>query len=103
MICCRVPTVACLQVPSPTENTIRYLSMHDNKYMRYFRGHTEEVTSLDISPNSDAFLSAAKVGSALCLVHILTPAPMSMHASTKVTSPSSLPTAALVRLGHSMA
>ena len=35
--------------------------MHDNKYMRYFRGHTEEITSLDISPNSDAFLTAAKV------------------------------------------
>ena len=51
----------CKQVSAPSENAVRYLSMHDNKYMRYFRGHTEEITSLDISPNSDAFLTAAKV------------------------------------------
>ena len=50
-----------VQVSAPSENAIRYLSMHDNKYMRYFRGHSDQVTSLDISPNSDAFLTAAKV------------------------------------------
>ncbi len=40
-------------------DTIRYLSSHDNTYIRYFRGHTEPVTSIALSPSSDNFLSSS--------------------------------------------
>ena len=43
------------------EHFIRYLSTHENVYLRYFRGHTARVTSLSMSPKSDLFLSAALV------------------------------------------
>lgn len=42
--------------------------MHDNKYIRYFSGHSERVTGLCLSPKTDMFLSAAMV-----LVHPSTP------------------------------
>jgi COMPASS component SWD2 len=33
--------------------------MYDNKYLRYFRGHSEKVVSLSMSPTDDYFLSAS--------------------------------------------
>lgn len=41
------------------DDGIRYLSMHDNSFIRYFRGHTGRVTSLALSPSGDHFLSAS--------------------------------------------
>jgi COMPASS component SWD2 len=41
------------------DNSIRYLSMHDNRYLRYFKGHRERVTALSMSPLDDSFLSAS--------------------------------------------
>lgn len=41
------------------DDGIRYLSMHDNSFIRYFRGHTGRVTSLSVSPSDDKFLSAS--------------------------------------------
>ena len=41
------------------DDTIRYLSLHDNKYIRYFPGHTKKVVSLCISPIDDTFLSGS--------------------------------------------
>ncbi|KAL0273683.1 UNVERIFIED_CONTAM: hypothetical protein PYX00_006306 [Menopon gallinae] len=41
------------------DDTIRYLSLHDNKFIRYFPGHTKKVVSLCISPVEDTFLSAS--------------------------------------------
>jgi len=41
---------------------IRYLSLHDLKYMRYFKGHRKPVTSLAMSPVSDHFTSASLDG-----------------------------------------
>lgn len=40
-------------------NDIRYLSLYDNKYLRYFRGHSDIVTSLSMSPSDDSFLSSS--------------------------------------------
>jgi len=40
-------------------DTIRYLSTHDNQFLRYFKGHTAPVTSLSLSPGSDTFLSCS--------------------------------------------
>uniref|UniRef100_A0A8R1DN84 WD_REPEATS_REGION domain-containing protein n=1 Tax=Caenorhabditis japonica TaxID=281687 RepID=A0A8R1DN84_CAEJA len=42
------------------DNTIRYLSLTDNKYIRYFQGHDGLVTGLNVSPLDDMFLSVAK-------------------------------------------
>ena len=41
------------------DDGIRYLSTHDNSYIRYFRGHTGRVTSLSLCPSNDTFLSAS--------------------------------------------
>ncbi|KDE07220.1 hypothetical protein MVLG_02443 [Microbotryum lychnidis-dioicae p1A1 Lamole] len=38
---------------------IRYLSLHDNNYIRYFKGHTKKVVSLEMSPVEDHFISGA--------------------------------------------
>ena len=46
------------------DHGIRYHSLHDNKYIRYFTGHTERVTGLCLSPSTDLFLSSGEVGSA---------------------------------------
>lgn len=41
------------------DDGIRYLSMHDNSFIRYFKGHTDKVTCLTMSPSNDNFLSAS--------------------------------------------
>lgn len=41
------------------DDGIRYLSTHDNSYIRYFKGHTKRVTSLTMCPSNDSFLSAS--------------------------------------------
>ncbi|KAJ3412841.1 WD repeat-containing protein 82 [Chytridiales sp. JEL 0842] len=45
-----------------SEYAIRYLSFHDNKYLRYFKGHTGRVTGLEMSPLDDQFLSCSTDG-----------------------------------------
>ena len=40
-------------------DTIRYLSTHDNQYIRYFAGHTGTVTCLTMNPGNDTFLSCS--------------------------------------------
>jgi COMPASS component SWD2 len=41
------------------EPAIRYLSLHDNAYLRYFCGHESRVTALEMSPLNDTFMSGA--------------------------------------------
>ncbi|CAF9908010.1 member of Set1p complex, histone methyl transferase [Imshaugia aleurites] len=41
------------------DDCIRYLSTHDNAFLRYFRGHTQPVTSLCLCPGADTFLSTS--------------------------------------------
>jgi COMPASS component SWD2 len=40
------------------DDTIRYHSLHDNKYLQYFRGHAARVVSLEMSAVDDGFMSA---------------------------------------------
>ncbi|KAI8932183.1 hypothetical protein NX059_011063 [Plenodomus lindquistii] len=42
------------------DDTIRFLSTHDNSYIRYFKGHTDTVTTIALCPSSDTFLSCSK-------------------------------------------
>ena len=41
------------------DDCIRYLSTHDNAFLRYFRGHTQPVTSLSLCPSADTFISCS--------------------------------------------
>ena len=41
-------------------HAINYLSLHDNKILRQFRGHSGEVTSISMSPVDDSFLTSSK-------------------------------------------
>jgi len=41
------------------DDTIRYHSLHDNKYLQYFRGHKGRVVSLEMSPLDDGFMSGS--------------------------------------------
>ncbi|XP_061363587.1 protein ANTHESIS POMOTING FACTOR 1 isoform X4 [Gastrolobium bilobum] len=39
--------------------SLRYLSMYDNRYLRYFKGHKQRVVSLCMSPINDSFMSGS--------------------------------------------
>ncbi|KAL2313686.1 Set1 complex component swd2 [Schizosaccharomyces pombe] len=41
------------------DNTVRYLDVVTNRYLRYFPGHKQTVTSIDVSPADETFLSAS--------------------------------------------
>ncbi|KAG5527216.1 hypothetical protein RHGRI_028200 [Rhododendron griersonianum] len=42
-----------------TGESLRYLSMYDNRCLRYFKGHKERVVSLCMSPVNDSFMSGS--------------------------------------------
>ncbi|KAI8620521.1 WD40-repeat-containing domain protein [Chytriomyces sp. MP71] len=44
------------------DDAIRYLSFHDNKFLRYFVGHTSRVTAIEMCPQDDQFMSASLDG-----------------------------------------
>lgn len=46
-------------VASPVDHAIRYLSLHDKRYLRSFRGHTDRVVALEMSPKEDMLASAS--------------------------------------------
>nr|CAG4637810.1 EOG090X073E [Chydorus sphaericus] len=48
-----------IHASTKVDDTIRYLSLHDNKYIRYFPGHTKKVVTLSMSPVDDMFLSGS--------------------------------------------
>ncbi|KAH6642180.1 WD repeat-containing protein-like protein [Boeremia exigua] len=41
------------------DDTLRFLSTHDNSYIRYFKGHEDTVTSIALCPSSDTFISCS--------------------------------------------
>ncbi|KAG9013866.1 member of Set1p complex, histone methyl transferase [Tulasnella sp. JGI-2019a] len=41
------------------DDTIRYHSLHDNKYLQYFKGHKKSVVSLEVHPLEDTFMSGS--------------------------------------------
>lgn len=44
---------------SQDSHAIRYLSLYDNTYIRYFKGHKGLVTSMEMSPINDTFISCS--------------------------------------------
>ena len=51
-------------VASPEDHAIRYMSLHDNRYLRAFRAHTDKLVSVEMSPKEDIFTSASMDGTA---------------------------------------
>jgi COMPASS component SWD2 len=50
----------CQEATDYLTDTIRYLSTHDNSYLRYFEGHEKNVTCLSLHPGQDNFLSCSE-------------------------------------------
>ncbi|OCF56750.1 compass component swd2 [Kwoniella mangroviensis CBS 10435] len=44
------------------DHAVRYHSMHDNKYLAYYKGHTARVRSVDMNPLDDTFITAGDDG-----------------------------------------
>jgi COMPASS component SWD2 len=42
------------------EHLIKYWSSYDNRIIHNFKGHTDDITALDMSPKNDLFISTAK-------------------------------------------
>lgn len=59
----------CLYITTPdpenqqeVDNSIRYLSLSDKKYLRYFKGHKAQVVSLAVDPVHDGFITSSVDG-----------------------------------------
>jgi len=54
---------------------VRYLSLHDNQYLRYFVGHSGRVNSIAMSPVRDTFVSGSSADQTVCLWDLRTEHP----------------------------
>ncbi len=52
--------VICSSRNGSWDDTLRYLSLHTNRFLRYFKGHRGKVTGLAMSPLNDTFASASQ-------------------------------------------
>lgn len=50
---------AIVHASTKEDDSVRYHSLHDNKYLQYFKGHTGRVISLEVSPVDDGFMSGS--------------------------------------------
>jgi WD40 repeat protein len=44
------------------DHAIRHLNLTGQCFLHYFKGHTEKVTTVAMSPKTDMFMSASQVG-----------------------------------------
>ncbi|KAF8212530.1 WD40-repeat-containing domain protein [Mycena galopus ATCC 62051] len=51
---------AIVHASTKEDDTVRYHSLHDNKYLQYFKGHKGRVVSLEVSPVDDGFMSGSQ-------------------------------------------
>lgn len=49
----------CVYASTKGEDSIRYLSIDEKKFVRYFTGHKNKVTSLEMSPSNTTFISCS--------------------------------------------
>nr|AAF90187.1 WD repeat protein [Histoplasma capsulatum] len=49
-----------LHASTKVDDSLRLLDLHNESYLRYFSGHTDKVTSIAVSPGTDAVLSCSK-------------------------------------------
>jgi COMPASS component SWD2 len=50
-----------------TDQSLRYWDLYENKFVRFFNGHTGPVTSLDVHPYEDLFISSSTTDSTALL------------------------------------
>lgn len=55
----------CLYASTPTvgeaaDHSVRYLSLTSKAYLRYFKGHKDQVLALEVHPVADTFVTAAR-------------------------------------------
>ncbi|XP_057812574.2 protein ANTHESIS POMOTING FACTOR 1 isoform X2 [Cryptomeria japonica] len=53
------PTSVLYSSKNGWDESLRHLSLMDNKYLRYFKGHHDRVVSLCMSPKSETFMSGS--------------------------------------------
>lgn len=53
------PTTVIYSSKNGWDESLRLLSLHDNKYLRYFRGHHDRVVSLSLCARAECFLSGS--------------------------------------------
>ncbi|KAH9321691.1 hypothetical protein KI387_016330, partial [Taxus chinensis] len=53
------PTSVLYSSKNGWDESLRHLSLMDNKYLRYFKGHHDRVVSLCMSPKSEMFMSGS--------------------------------------------
>lgn len=67
---------SCVLFSSERNNSdIKYLCAYDNRYLRYFKGHSAKVTSISMNPCDDSFLTAS-LDKSICLWNLSTPNPI---------------------------
>ncbi|XP_057417511.1 protein ANTHESIS POMOTING FACTOR 1 isoform X3 [Lotus japonicus] len=53
------PTTVIYSSKNGWDESLRLLSLHDNKYLRYFKGHLDRVVSLSLCSRKDCFISGS--------------------------------------------
>ncbi|KAE9619536.1 hypothetical protein Lal_00041758 [Lupinus albus] len=53
------PTTVIYSSKNGWDESLRLLSLHDNKYLRYFKGHHDRVVSLSLCSRKDCFVSGS--------------------------------------------
>ncbi|XP_058091029.1 protein ANTHESIS POMOTING FACTOR 1 isoform X2 [Magnolia sinica] len=53
------PTTVIYSSKNGWDESLRLLSLHDNKYLRYFKGHHDRVVSLSLCPRKECFISGS--------------------------------------------
>ncbi|XP_020593892.1 protein ANTHESIS POMOTING FACTOR 1 isoform X2 [Phalaenopsis equestris] len=53
------PTTVIYSSKNGWDESLRLLSLNDNKYLRYFKGHHDRVVSLSLCPRKESFLSGS--------------------------------------------
>ncbi|XP_021908380.1 protein ANTHESIS POMOTING FACTOR 1 [Carica papaya] len=53
------PTTVIYSSKNGWDESLRLLSLHDNKYLRYFRGHHDRVVSLSLCSRKECFISGS--------------------------------------------
>ncbi|KZO96628.1 WD40 repeat-like protein [Calocera viscosa TUFC12733] len=48
-----------LHASTKEDNTVRYHSLYDNRYLQYFKGHKKRVICIEMSPVDDTFLTSS--------------------------------------------
>ncbi|MBA0551635.1 hypothetical protein Golob_022511 [Gossypium lobatum] len=53
------PTTVIYSSKNGWDESLRLLSLHDNKYLRYFKGHHDRVVSLSLNARNESFISGS--------------------------------------------